>query len=624
MRSNSKYLVCRLCLSYGEVLVDICEDKSDPGFEVKETIQDILHLEVVPGGDLPWLVCRKCIAKLEEVSNFKFKSISSNGAFVQRFSRPRSSPRVTPPATTLPQPQSNGGLAEETVTDDYFPEGIALKDESVDISEREEEQRAERVPRLDSWSVAEGEDPLSLESSSKGLSEETVTDDYIPEGGGPGCVQVKEERVDPEDCPSYDEVDEERLVSSEQGVSVGAFGGTHLKHRHIQEAWGTTGDGVSDGQHQQERLQHHGDSYSKLQTSQGMGRGQEGRLLILEGNSLPVGMPLAGQQSPTQEEFVCPQCGKSFANLCYMNKHIRVTHKREVCERKYECEVCKMSFAKRGNLERHATVHKGVRSFSCERCGKAFFHHSELQAHLSNHLKVSPFTCDYCQRGFGHKLHLIEHINRHTGGKPFGCRSCDKQFVSVKYLKVHEKIHEPNPSYRCEECNKTFTNRFYFLGHQRKHSGELFKCLECGKKFAHKNNLKQHQALHREDGGFICEVCGKKFHNKNHLRVHTMVHTGERPFECEYCNKRFLVASHLRVHLKRHTGERPFYCDVCGKGFVQKSHYVNHVRVHTGERPYACTECSKAFCQRQQLHQHMKTHNKGKVLVGGSVKQAVS
>ncbi|XP_071445639.1 uncharacterized protein [Hetaerina americana] len=64
--------------------------------------------QVVPGGDLPWLVCRKCIAKLDEVSNFKFKCISFNSAFVRRFSRPRPSPRVTAAIVNVPQPQSKG------------------------------------------------------------------------------------------------------------------------------------------------------------------------------------------------------------------------------------------------------------------------------------------------------------------------------------------------------------------------------------------------------------------------------------------------------------------------------------------------------------------------------------
>ncbi|XP_071445668.1 uncharacterized protein [Hetaerina americana] len=102
MGSKSKYLICRLCLSYGEVLVDICEGETEPGFEVKETVEDLLRLEVVPGGDLPWHVCLNCVDKLEEVSNFKFKCISSNSAFVQRFSKPRPSPQVPKAKTTAP------------------------------------------------------------------------------------------------------------------------------------------------------------------------------------------------------------------------------------------------------------------------------------------------------------------------------------------------------------------------------------------------------------------------------------------------------------------------------------------------------------------------------------------
>ncbi|XP_046408098.1 gastrula zinc finger protein XlCGF57.1-like isoform X2 [Ischnura elegans] len=383
------------------------------------------------------------------------------------------------------------------------------------------------------------------------------------------------------------------------GVAGGAFPGVNVGGLGVRDLWGTMGaglPGMGPGMYQPNS------SYPQAPMPI-QGRLPDGGALgSIEGSS--------GQPSQRQEEFVCPQCGKSFAFLCYMNKHIRTTHNRELVERKHECVVCKMRFAKRGNLERHSMIHNGERTFVCERCGKAFFHNSELQAHASSHIKLSAYSCDYCQRGFGDKLHLIEHISRHTNQKPFSCTICGKAFGSVKNLKLHEKIHEPNPMFKCEQCNKTFSNRIYFLNHQRKHTGELFGCLECGKTFVHKYSLKQHEALHREDGGFACDACGKKFDKKNHLRVHTMLHTGERPYECKYCPKRFHVASHLKVHLKLHTGERSFYCNFCGKGFVQKSHYVDHVRVHTGERPFACTECNRAFCQRQQLRQHMKTHSK--------------
>ncbi|XP_071445679.1 uncharacterized protein [Hetaerina americana] len=407
MNPLPKSVLCRLCLYRSEFSIDIFDENGKHGYVAAEVIEDLLQLNVRREDGYPQWVCAKCLNKLTDFKVFKSQCHNSHETFDTEF-------RVV-----------SGSR------DDPFPN-----------------------PRA---------------SSSKGLAEETVTDDYFPEGGGPGCVQVKVEKVDPDDCASYDEdgaegitaevvikteplgcdetftraivaseVDEEGLVSTTQDMTVGAFGGSQFERVRIHEVWGAIGDGASDGEHHRERFQHHADSYLRLQASQGMGRVQEGGLLMMEGNSRIVGMPLAGQQPPTQEEFVCPQCGKSFAYLCYMNKHIRMTHNRELCERKHECDVCKMRFAKRGNLERHAMVHKGVRSFSCERCNKAFFHHSELQGPCKQSLEGEPFHVRLLpERVLPDKLHLIEHINRHTGGNRLGaeavgsslCRSRTSKFT---------------------------------------------------------------------------------------------------------------------------------------------------------------------------------------------------
>lgn len=49
------------------------------------------------------------------------------------------------------------------------------------------------------------------------------------------------------------------------------------------------------------------------------------------------------------------------------------------------CHVCKKSFANRGNLNKHFTIHTGAKPFVCSICNKAFNQKSNLQMHMRIH-----------------------------------------------------------------------------------------------------------------------------------------------------------------------------------------------------------------------------------------------
>jgi uncharacterized Zn-finger protein len=82
--------------------------------------------------------------------------------------------------------------------------------------------------------------------------------------------------------------------------------------------------------------------------------------------------------------------------------------------RPYTCEVCSMSFSRRGNLERHALLHDGVRPHVCPVCNKAHATAYNLKEHLMIHSGERPHICDKCNTSFRRISHLARHKHLHT------------------------------------------------------------------------------------------------------------------------------------------------------------------------------------------------------------------
>lgn len=91
--------------------------------------------------------------------------------------------------------------------------------------------------------------------------------------------------------------------------------------------------------------------------------------------------------------------------------------------RPFECEVCKKTFALRGNLLFHQRSHN--KGSTAERL----------------------FKCDYhdCEKDFICKGHLISHQRSHTQEKRFICSvaTCQKKFVEKGNLLRHTKKQHP-------------------------------------------------------------------------------------------------------------------------------------------------------------------------------------
>lgn len=88
--------------------------------------------------------------------------------------------------------------------------------------------------------------------------------------------------------------------------------------------------------------------------------------------------------------------------------------------------------------------------------------------------KKKVFRCTFpgCGREFQLKGNLKRHANIHKGDKKFACKFCEKRFLRKADMEVHYRVHTGEKPYRCkyDECGKCFARRSDLRSHERTHT----------------------------------------------------------------------------------------------------------------------------------------------------------
>ncbi|KAM6281346.1 uncharacterized protein LJ264_000198 [Porphyrio hochstetteri] len=334
------------------------------------------------------------------------------------------------------------------------------------------------------------------------------------------------------------------------------------------------------------------------------------------GAACPWGYDHPSSPSPGVEKpFICNQCGNSFGLWLSLVAHQK-THVGQ--KSSYPCPEHEKSSGDELSPKSSQEKPAEGRAWVCPECGRSFAQYERLAKHRQNHRGRGPYRCDVCGKRFSLKTNLVTHQRIHTGERPFTCGVCGRRFNQKGNLVTHYRTHTGERPFACTQCGKRFAQKPNLIAHQKTHSGrQPFTCLECPKRFKSKLSLRVHQRVHAAErppnepgqapnlqtqpgSPYPCSLCGETFEEHGELQQHRQGHAGERPHACAECGKRFRQKVNLAVHQRTHTGERPFRCAECGKGFSQKAHLLRHRRTHAGAIPTSCCEGTCPAHQEEQ------------------------
>lgn len=191
-----------------------------------------------------------------------------------------------------------------------------------------------------------------------------------------------------------------------------------------------------------------------------------------------------------KKNFVCQHegCGKAFVFPSKLRRHER-THKGYKCtaaaaatetaavagEQQQQAAVCGASFITWSALAAHRrTAHKtaaGRRRFACNECERTFARKYHLSEHVATHAAArTVFVCtrDGCQRKFFYLRNFVVHLRtahdfaEAPGKRPARCPcpSCDKAFPTLSGLRRHLDVHK-------RQAGKAVGKKYPKKGHRK-------------------------------------------------------------------------------------------------------------------------------------------------------------
>ena len=171
----------------------------------------------------------------------------------------------------------------------------------------------------------------------------------------------------------------------------------------------------------------------------------------------------------SEETYSCQPCMLDFKDPKEYKKHMQVNHNEA---KAFYCTFigCNFKADKPSNLEKHAAIHSDVKLYVCPRCGKDFAQPNGLRSHLRSCLQQRNYLCDICGSKFNHLQSLKSHRLLHTGEKPHSCKDCGAKFTDHRNFKRHRRIHDNLFPYPCIHCEKRFRHSNSLKAHLKTHN----------------------------------------------------------------------------------------------------------------------------------------------------------
>uniref|UniRef100_A0A182NEM8 Protein krueppel n=1 Tax=Anopheles dirus TaxID=7168 RepID=A0A182NEM8_9DIPT len=325
--------------------------------------------------------------------------------------------------------------------------------------------------------------------------------------------------------------------------------------------------------------------------------------------------------------YGCLYCHyKTSIRTCLIT-HIRDQHS---ITRPYICVQCNKGFLRRSDLKKHTFVHTGVRPYACDQCGKSFSRNTNLKKHMLTHSGLKPHACESCDRSFSSKADLLRHMTVHNEQlRQHPCVRCGTVYTQKDKLYEHERYcmgRHPNStvgfggiSFADLKQEAPFVDNLTAPiapppPQMCTPAEEAIKIeppvIEPPPSYAPAASQPMIPQTPASSKIYDCSKCPKRFLSKISLRAHQSTHSPEesRKYECPHCKKHLSGKREFEHHLQTHMSMKPFACATCGKRFSAKDKLHRHERVHQQDRHFSCPNCAAKFVRKDALEAHLQIH----------------
>ncbi|XP_077429462.1 zinc finger and BTB domain-containing protein 40 isoform X1 [Vanacampus margaritifer] len=233
--------------------------------------------------------------------------------------------------------------------------------------------------------------------------------------------------------------------------------------------------------------------------------------------------------------YACQYCKAVFAQSIELTRHVR-TH---TGDKPYVCRECGKGHSQASGLTVHLqTFHNMSLPLNCQKCCISFQTLEEHQKHIEElHVKLL-HKCPTCDKVFTSAPLLEKHKSVHTGVKPYVCNLCNKSYQQLSGLWYHNKTQHPEVFgnqtqqmknlVQCDVCFRFFPCASSMAKHKEaEHKGSATSALHCALcqgAFGGSEELQEHIYSHHSTSAnnFICPLCTLVSASQTELQEHLL------------------------------------------------------------------------------------------------------
>ncbi|XP_051931052.1 zinc finger and BTB domain-containing protein 40 isoform X1 [Hippocampus zosterae] len=233
--------------------------------------------------------------------------------------------------------------------------------------------------------------------------------------------------------------------------------------------------------------------------------------------------------------YVCQYCKAVFAQSIELTRHVR-TH---TGDKPYVCRECGKGHSQASGLTVHLqTFHNMAQPLNCQKCCLSFQTLEEHQKHIEElHVKLM-HKCHTCRKVFTSAALLEKHKSIHTGVKPYVCNLCNKSYQQLSGLWYHNRTNHPEvfanqtqqlkTLVQCDICFRFFPCASSLAKHQKAEhedsAASTLHCAHCHVVFSGSAELQEHiWSQHATSTNrFICPLCALISTSQTELQEHLL------------------------------------------------------------------------------------------------------